>query len=64
VVRAVCGAHLLRELAAAADVNSQAGWASGMDRLLREINRTVAAVRDLGVDGLATGQLAVYRPPS
>src|SRR5512134_3403052 len=50
VVHAVCGAHLLRELAAAADVNGQAGWARGIERLLGEINHTVAAVRDIGAD--------------
>lgn len=61
VVHAVCGAHLLRELAAAADVDGQASWASGMDRLLGEINRTVAAARDVGADGLAARQLATYQ---
>jgi transposase len=61
VGHAVCGAHLLRELAAAADVAGQSGWASGMDRLLREINGTVAAARDAGADGLAVRQLASYR---
>jgi transposase len=61
VVHAVCGAHLLRELAAAADVDGQSGWARGMDRLLREINATVAAARDIGADGLAARQLAGYR---
>jgi transposase len=61
VVHAVCGAHLLRELAAAADVAGQSGWANGMDRLLREINRTVAAARDTGADGLAARLLASYR---
>lgn len=61
VVHAVCGAHLLRELTAAADVDGQAGWARGIERLLGEINRTVAAARDIGVDGLAARRLSVYR---
>jgi hypothetical protein len=61
VVHAVCGAHLGRELAAAADVDGQAGWARGIDRLLGEINRTVAAARDVGADGLAARQLATYQ---
>src|SRR5450759_952483 len=41
VTHAVCGAHLGRELVAAAEVEGQADWASGLDRLLIEINRTV-----------------------
>lgn len=40
VLHAVCGAHLGRELVAAAEVPGQAGWAEAMDRLLVEINRT------------------------
>ena len=41
VTHAVCGAHLGRELAAAANVDGQADWAGGLDRLLLvEINRT------------------------
>jgi len=42
VLHAVCGAHLGRELVAAAEVPGQAGWAEAMDRLLVEINRTTA----------------------
>lgn len=61
VTHAVCGAHLLRELAAAAEVDGQAGWAEPLDRLLCEINRTVIAARDAGADELAPQLLAGYR---
>ena len=61
VTHALCGAHLLRELTAAAEVDGQAGWADGMDRLLCEINRTVSAARPDGADRLAPYLLAAYR---
>src|SRR5664280_1004169 len=61
VTHAVCGAHLGRELVAAAEVEGQADWASGLDRLLIEINRTVASARDTGADELAAELLATYR---
>lgn len=61
VVHAVCGAHLLRELTAAAEVDGQAGWAGAIDRLLCEINRTTVAARDAGADALAPALLAGYR---
>ena len=61
VVHAVCGAHLGRELVAAAEVPGQAGWAGALDRLLREINRTATAARDIAADGLAPSLLATYR---
>jgi transposase len=60
VTHALCGAHLLRELTAAADVDGQ-GWATAMDRLLCEINSTVRAGRDAGADGLHPTLLATYR---
>jgi transposase len=60
VTHALCAAHLLRELTAAADVAGQAGWASAMDRLLCEINDTVRAGRDAGADGLHPSLLATY----
>lgn len=60
VVHAVCGAHLGRELVAAAEVEGQAGWAEALDRLLREINTTTAGARGLGADGLASSLLATY----
>jgi transposase len=61
VVHAVCGAHVGRELVAAAEVAGQAGWADGLDRLLREINRTATAARAAGADALAAELLAAYR---
>ena len=61
VIHAVCGAHLGRELVAAAEVEGQTGWAQALDRLLREINRTTTGARDLGADGLASSLLATYR---
>ena len=61
VVHAACGAHLGRELVAAAEVDGQARWADGLDRLLGEINRTAAAARAAGADALAAGLLATYR---
>ena len=45
VVHAVCGAHLLRELSAAAEIDGQIGWAEAVDRLLCEINTTTIAAR-------------------
>lgn len=61
VSHAVCGAHLLRELTAAAEVDGQTGWASALGRLLCEINATTIAARDAGADELAPQLLAGYR---
>jgi transposase len=61
VVHAVCGAHLLRELTAAAEADGQAGWAEAMGRLLGEIHHTVHAARNAGADELAPQLLAGYR---
>jgi transposase len=61
VIHAACGAHLGRELVAAAEVDGQTGWADGLDRLLREINHTTTAARDAGADALAAELLATYR---
>ena len=61
VTHAVCGAHLLRELTAAAEVDGQHGWAGAIDRLLCEINGTALAARDAGADQLAPELLAGYR---
>jgi transposase len=61
VTHAVCGAHLLRELTAAADTDDQAGWAGGMDRLLGEINRVVIAGRAAGANTLGDQLLATYQ---
>ncbi len=61
IIHAVCAAHLGRELVAAADIEGQTGWANGLDRLLIQIKRTVAAARDAGADGLAATLLTTYR---
>lgn len=61
VLHAVCGAHLGRELVAAAEVPGQAGWAEAMDRLLVEINRTTGRARDAGAHALAPALLGSYR---
>lgn len=61
VTHAVCGAHLGRELVAAGEVDGQAGWAGGLDRLMREINHTTIAARQLDADALADPLLATYR---
>ena len=60
VTHALCGAHLLRELAAAADVGGQAGWATAMDRLLCEINDTVRAGREIGARRLQPTLFTTY----
>ena len=61
VTHAVCGAHLGRELVAAAEVDGQTGWAGALDRLLAEINRTTIGARERGADVLADQLLATYR---
>lgn len=61
VVHAVCGAHLRRELAAAAETGGQDEWATAMDRLLCEINTTARAGRELGADAMHPDLLAAYR---
>jgi transposase len=61
VTHAVCGAHLGRELVAAAEQPGQADWADGLDRLLTEINVTTITARSLGADMLAPDLLAGYR---
>ena len=61
VIHAVCGAHLGRELVAAAELPGQADWADGLDRLLQEINVTTITARSVGADMLAPDLLAGYR---
>jgi transposase len=61
VAHALCGAHLGRELVAAAEVAGQQEWAGALDRLLAEINHTATAARDAGADGLAESLLETYR---
>jgi transposase len=62
LTRAVCGAHLGRELVAAAELEGLADWASALDRLLSEINRTVTAARAAGADALAPSASSLPRP--
>ena len=61
LTHAVCGAHLGRELVAAAEVDGQTGWAKGLDELLIEINRAAIAARELGAKTLAAQVLVGYR---
>lgn len=61
VLHAVCGAHLGRELTAAAEAAGQAGWAEPMDRLLTEINNTAHRARRAGGTAFAPSLLASYR---
>lgn len=61
LTHAVCGAHLGRELVAAGEVDGQAGWAGGLDRLMREINRATIAARQVGADSLTDPLLATYQ---
>lgn len=61
VRHAVCAAHLLRELVAAAEAAGQADWAEGVDRLLRELNRAAHAARATGADALAPDLLADHQ---
>jgi transposase len=50
---AICGAHLLRDLAKVAVVASQTAWASGLAELLVEINRACDDARARGLKALA-----------
>jgi transposase len=61
VTHAVCGAHLGRELVAAGEVDGQADWAGGLDRLLREINRSTITARGLDAAGLDEELLTSYQ---
>ena len=49
---AVCGAHLLRDLAKVAAVASQAAWATGLAALLVEINLACSSARGRGLKSL------------
>jgi transposase len=57
VTHALCGAHLLRELAAVAETSGQ-GWAGGMRRLLLEAAEHTTAARAAGCTELQAGVLA------
>ena len=61
VTHAVCGAHLSRELVAAAEVDGQEGWAVPMERLLAEINRVAHRARDAGGTDFAPALVEKYR---
>ena len=61
VIHAVCGAHLSRELVAAAEVDGQEGWAVPMERLLAEINRVAHRAREVGGTAFAPVLLEKYR---
>lgn len=49
----ICGAHLLRDLAAVAQVRSQAAWSTALAELLVEINDACHRARALGHKSLA-----------
>ena len=49
---AVCGAHLLRDLAKVATVATQAAWATGLAALLVEINLACSSARGRGLKSL------------
>jgi transposase len=49
----VCAAHLLRDLASVAEIASQAAWATGLARLLVEINNACDDARERGLKTLA-----------
>jgi transposase len=63
---ALCNAHHLRELQAIIeqDPNAKQTWARAMDRLLRDLQRAVAAAIEAGHDGQvpAGGQIHRQRP--
>lgn len=61
VRHALCGAHLGRELVAAAEVPGQHGWAQPLDRLLAEINHTTIRGRAGGGNQLEPSLLATYQ---
>jgi transposase len=50
---AICGAHLLRDLAKVAAVATQTAWAAGLAELLVEINRACDDARARGLKALA-----------
>jgi transposase len=50
---AVCGAHLLRDLAKVAVVATQTAWAAGLAALLVEINTACNSARERGLKSLA-----------
>lgn len=61
VLHALCGAHLGRELVAAAEVAGQKHWAEPLEKLLGEINVSAHRARQAGATELAPEALADYR---
>lgn len=57
---AVCGAHLLRDLASVAVVSSQASWAAAMTALLIEMKRCGEQVRSGGGHRIDDATLATF----
>lgn len=56
----VCAAHLLRDLASVAEIATQAGWASGLARLLVEINTACDQARAAGHRVLAPARQRTF----
>jgi transposase len=61
VQHAVCAAHLLRELTAAAEADGQADWADGIADLLCRLNDAAIAARAAGAPALDQALLAEAR---
>jgi len=53
---AICNAHLLRDLAAAAEITGQEPWADAMAALLVDARRRCDAARDAGADEVPARQ--------
>lgn len=61
VLHAMCGAHLCRELVAAAETTGQGQWATALERLLNEANEAAHQARDAGDQALDPEVLATIR---
>lgn len=57
----LCGAHLLRDLAGVAEVESQRPWAEGMADLLVDVKAAVDHALAADQAGLSQGQLRAFR---
>lgn len=58
---AICNAHILRDLAGVAEVDSQKRWADAMGELLVEAKRRAEAATAAGLDAMPRGQRAALR---